>query len=146
MGKKGYALLEVIAWAAMTGLIIIVIAATLTDTVSFRNLTMEHVSAMGDLVNLDSSIMEDIARGPGVLQIVSGEHFVINGSSYFIDNGNIVRSCDGKRRNFGPGELEVGTIYLNSQDYLHVVATRDDLRLDRIYRVYFQRSGVLFIG
>lgn len=136
-GKKGYALLEVMAWAAASGLIVIIVLSTLTDMLSFRNLTMENVAAIGDLVNLDSSIMEDIARGPGVLQIVSGEHFVINGSSYFIDNGNIVRSCDGKRRNFGPGELEVGTIYLNSQDYLHVVATRDDLKLDRIYRVYF---------
>lgn len=137
MGKKGYALLEVIAWAAMTGLIIIVIAATLTDTVSFRNLTMEHVSAMGDMVNLDGSIMEDVGRGPGVLQIISEDHFIINGSSYFVEDGNIVRSYNGERFGFGPGVLKSGTVYLNSQDYLHVVVSKGDLKLDRIYRVYF---------
>jgi prepilin-type N-terminal cleavage/methylation domain-containing protein len=138
--KRGFTLLELLAWMSVAAVIVVVVTSNMREAFTqYRNAV--YSSNMQIVFSrLDSSILTDIKNGNGEYS-VEADGFSIGDTQYRLEDGTFKRIRNGHSYTLCGDGVSFQLIQKNGQDYLVLEYSDKGLSFRREYRLKFLISG-----
>lgn len=139
--KKGYMLLEVLAWLSVIAVVVLIIATNLFGTFKQYYDLLMRTGVHNEFALINKSILTDLQTGNGDFAITD-YGFTINEVMYYTNGKDIARVNKTGKYKLGSGKMEVSTEVINDETYLVIDYLKKGISYHRIYKVGRNGGGL----